>query len=1072
MTGPDAPNRPERPEAEPVDPTRQAPPNGEGAEAPAGATFGASAEATQGAPHPQETSTAAIAPATASPSPVRSAPGHDTRPTRTPWLPPALGALLPRLAIAVALLAMLEAPAFGLRAWLARTHVGYDDNLLLTDGGADEVTALYWSGDGALYVGTRSGGLESIGSDGSMTDLRNPGEAGNAALPPINDPVQSFLAWTGQAGAAPVFMFQDRQYTASAGFQQGYAITNSAGGISRFDGGLLAAVDINNGTAVVGRAAMAGSAQQYQPLDNVLSTAKGAEAPEQLAKQQQPRIQPTGELLRGESLQQELPAATLGGSARYNLALVRDFQSSLPTEAGEIFGIEDVRAVAALPGTSTVISGDGEGNVFAIDASQQISGASPETYIRGIGQHETAVIEIAVAARPGDGAVLFATRAEDRTIKVWRGSVNRASQLIPLGDYPSADVTTPGSEWVREPVSFANRRSRANDVSLTALVAMSADGRRILARRANTELVLFDLPAPGEEGTATEYGDASYATQDSPAMLSPDGSRLVVAEATNAVVEMFDLSTGIAVGSFPGLAGVQFRRFAFDGTGQRFIAIATNGTVYVQTIATPEQAITLRRYQVPGVDAAISPDGSLVAVAETTPETSGRIPIYSAEDGSELTALDGPQYFGGLSFDASGKRLRAVVDDITGTWGATILTYSLRNSRRTAHLVGFTPDAAREGFLANGDRYLRRNGDAGYGIFDLDGNAGVGTLNAAANATGWVSNEDGSRIATLGGRGNISLFHQEESPTANGPMPAMGDHALRLSADGRTLIVGGRNGELHLARLDGDAGQAGYRLRRLALPAPALQYEIGSDGASIVTAEADGTVSISDLAFAPPTAEVTQGEVQIAGVEPPQAMAVADTIELPGHGAPVTAMALSPDGERLATASLDGRLRVASLAWARLVHAVPLAELPSGPDREKMEPQPLDQSPYALMSGATDGNAGNGAAYDQSFIVVYNARRSLGQAQGARGRAAEAGFPDGLIYRRQGFFRGVFAFPTAHARDEALPRIQETFSGAYARDLRSWCPNAARQQDFIDCDAVVAGAGPPAGAEPPPAMAN
>ena len=136
-----------------------------------------------------------------------------------------------------------------------------------------------------------------------------------------------------------------------------------------------------------------------------------------------------------------------------------------------------------------------------------------------------------------------------------------------------------------------------------------------------------------------------------------------------------------------------------------------------------------------------------------------------------------------------------------------------------------------------------RNGDTGYRIVDIDSNADVGTLQAATGATGWVSNLDGSRIATLGGRGNISLFREQESSTANGPMPAMADNALRLSADGRTLVVGGRGGELYVARLDGDASEAGYRLRRVALPALALQYEISPDGTSIVTAEADGTVS-------------------------------------------------------------------------------------------------------------------------------------------------------------------------------------------------------------------------------------
>jgi hypothetical protein len=110
----------------------------------------------------------------------------------------------------------------------------------------------------------------------------------------------------------------------------------------------------------------------------------------------------------------------------------------------------------------------------------------------------------------------------------------------------------------------------------------------------------------------------------------------------------------------------------------------------------------------------------------------------------------------------------------------------------------------------------------------------------------------------------------------------------------------------------------------------------------------------------------------------------------------------------------------------------------------------------------TSSDFGDGAPADDPFIVVYNARRSLGQAQGARTRAAEAGFPDGLIYRRQGFFRGVFAFPTAEARDAALPRIQEVFSGAYAREIGSWCPSAVPNDNFIDCEAVAAGTAPPA----------
>jgi WD40 repeat protein len=604
------------------------------------------------------------------------------------------------------------------------------------------------------------------------------------------------------------------------------------------------------------------------------------------------------------------------------------------------------------------------------------------------------------------------------------------------------------------------------------LLSMTRDGRRVLANwgAASVDLRVIDLPVQGESGTVRQYGVVSRDSYGSPAILSHDGTRMLAANTTNANVDLIDLSNAgktadpfPVIASFGTLTGMPIVRFEFDRSGDRFVALYGNGTAIIQNIATPDQAVTFNQYQGAGIATAISPDGSLVAVAQS----SGRITIHSGEDGSELTSFDGPQNLDRLVFDDSGRRLRVSTID-----AARIYTYSLRSLRSTIFGPNLLAEAGRDGFIPNGNRVFSRNGDAGFRIIDIDSGATVGTLQAATGATGWVSNLDGSRIATLGGRGNISLFREEESPTASGPMPAMADNALRLSADGRSLVVGGRAGELYLARLDGDAGAAGYRLRRLRLPAPALQYEISPDGASIVTAEADGTVSINNLAFGSSSSGTPPDQVQTAGAEPEStpvvqapAVTVAETVEISGHGAPLTAIALSPDGERLATASLDGRLRITSISWARLIHRLPFAALPSGPESAKLEPQPLDNSPYALMGGQTTSSE-----FEESqspggpFIVVYNASRSLGQAIAARDRAAAAGFPDGLIFRRQGFFRGVFSFATAEASDAALPRIRAVFSGAYARELGSWCPGAARNETFgfLECGSVMAGSAPPA----------
>ncbi|RLP24202.1 WD40 repeat domain-containing protein [Mesorhizobium sp. YM1C-6-2] len=1000
--------------------------------------------------------------------PARQAAGRAGA-ARTPWLPPALATLLPRLALPAALLAIPIVAALVLQIWLGRTHVAYDESLRLTDGSMDEVTVLHWSPvDGALYAGTRSGSAKRISTDGTVDEILSPGDIGLTDTDGAN-PVQTFDFLQDEA---PIAVYQDRRNPGANGLLVAYGATRLVPGRLSAEGGLFAAVEANNGSAVVGQTVGVNSqaaengggaglrvsdlvaATRSTSLNIDLTTANQA-APQQQQQRQQAQQQqiqqPTDEQTKGENAPLEPPPAypaTSGAPPRYGLSLFRDLKQTTGTLVGEIYGVEDVRALAALPGTDTVIAGDGGGNVFAIDASQQISGASPETYIRNIGRHRAAIAEIVVAAQPRDGGVLFATRAEDRTIKVWRYSVSQANQLISLGDYSTVDVTTPGSTWVRE-------RAANDGGTWASLFSMSSDGSRILGQDANgIRLLALDPSGAFAWRSAVAYGGS--------AALLPDGKSFVAFNAERQVVELVTVGSSEAVSAPPNLAvaasftslPLPIVSFAFDRAGRRFVAVSGDGTISIQDVATPDQAITLSQYRDTGIEAAISPDGSLVAVAET----SGQIVIHSAEDGGELTLLDGPQNLGRLAFDGSGKRLRASTTDTL-----RIHTYSLRNARSTTYDSGSRADAGREGFLPNGDRFLRRDGEAGYRIIDIDSGAEVGALEAAANATGWVSSLDGSRIATLGGRGNISLFREEESPTANGPMPAMADNALRLSADGRALVVGGRGGELYLARLDGDAGEAGYRLRRLALPAPALQYEISPDGASIVTAAADGTVSINDLTTL--SASLSGGQADQPEPVTTTGPTVAETVEISGHGAPLTAMALSPDGERLATASIDGRLRVTSIAWTKFMHGFPFAALPSGPERTKLEPQPLDDSPYALM--VEQGARGGISNPTFRHLIVYNARTSLGEALDARDRAADAGFPDGRIYRRQGFFRGVFEFDTEEARNVALPRVQAAFPGAYARDLRTWCTYPVLQRNFFDCENPDA-----VGAEPPPAMAN
>src|SRR5690606_30312740 len=104
--------------------------------------------------------------------------------------------------------------------------------------------------------------------------------------------------------------------------------------------------EANNGSAVVGRAVSGETTQ----IDVAMEAQRAAQQPFQ---NQAPQPLSKGEVpLPAESLTVQSDAqATPGGSPRYALVLYRDLHSAAVTEVGEIYGIEDVRALAALPGT-------------------------------------------------------------------------------------------------------------------------------------------------------------------------------------------------------------------------------------------------------------------------------------------------------------------------------------------------------------------------------------------------------------------------------------------------------------------------------------------------------------------------------------------------------------------------------------------------------------------------------------------------------------------------------------------------------------------------------------------------
>jgi WD40 repeat protein len=187
----------------------------------------------------------------------------------------------------------------------------------------------------------------------------------------------------------------------------------------------------------------------------------------------------------------------------------------------------------------------------------------------------------------------------------------------------------------------------------------------------------------------------------------------------------------------------------------------------------------------------------------------------------------------------------------------------------------------------------------------------------------------GLTFATAAADGSVALWRDlnggpvAKLNLANAQRQAALPENLRLSADGNTLLVKDVAGTLYAIAAPAERASAFEPTQRFDLPlSPALNAELAPDGKSIVTVDGSSIVRVYQLDAR------TRYTKQLA--------------EIHGHGDVVHLMAMSPDGRYLATASLDGRLRLTNLDLAVRFAHWPLYNLPAAPS-----PIPMTAAPHA-----------------------------------------------------------------------------------------------------------------------------
>lgn len=881
--------------------------------------------------------------------------------------------------------------AYGVRTYVGGAQRAFDAHLVRPDGTPDPVTALAWAPgtQGPLFVGTQSGGFYRIGRDGAF----GRGEIGTAATgtqagapgTPGAEVLGFAMAISQAQGGGPTrysyprLVVRDRRAA-----QPGGPAPVRLGSIP-VDGGLFAA------TADAGFSLVAGRAAQ-------------AEA--------DPKAQ-----------QSKAPAPDGVALVRWRLP-----PSGQASEVGPIADIRDARAVAALPGTSAVVGGDGAGGVFAIDASRPVGGGSGAPLVARSAGHDVAVAALAVAASPDVFASAdFATAAADGSLLTWKllqGSPWTLSRR---------PVIVPGRTWTRDEPAPASPWAR--------LLAMSDDGSKLVLRNDAGNDILYRLGGAGQPAASIDLTQPSGSGGDTAngneraAAIRVDALRLLLVAPPRTTGILFSpdwvpreeetLDFGVDL-SAPG-TGV-----TIDPTITRAAVWSTRDgldQLEVFNVASRQRIGRTHVFATPITSAALSPAGTMLAVATSD----GALLILDAVTGVPLASVSGV-WAQRLVYSPDGLRiLVAGTPTRLGDGGFKVL------SARSLRTLVDKPPSLPNGFVrfsGDGSRAVRPATGNAFEVLDTGTGRSIATVatgGAAAIAEIAVSG-DGSRIALRDADGTLSAWTERADDKAAGLMPALAEDGLRLSADGSTLLLREPSGRLHLSRLSpGDAGQ--FVLEPFHPEIEATQAELAADGSFVVAAEADGGIRVV------PTTETGANYV------------------LPGAGDVIHRMAISPDGGFIAAADSGGRLRVVDLDRAGVVAALPLSSLPIHPRSAVLAVQPLDDAPSAATTG--------GAVPDGGFAIVLGGSRDLTAARALVDQAGAAGFAAaGLrVYLRQGWYRPVALFATAEQRDQALRPAREISpmtADAYAQSLQGWCPDAVGTTGVWTCPGSWVAAAPTA----------